>query len=65
MSEVRFLVKRLQQCSNKCDNNNTYCSAWQRRGECKKNPEYMDIYCRKVRSMHDWSNKLITFNLGL
>ena len=39
-----------QQCSNKCDNNNSYCSAWANRGECNINPEYMDIYCRKVLS---------------
>ena len=37
-----------QQCSNKCANNNPYCTAWAGRRECEKNPEYMDIYCKKV-----------------
>ena len=36
------------QCEDKCRDNNSYCSAWAGRGECRKNSEYMDIYCRKV-----------------
>ena len=36
------------QCGNKCVDNNQHCEDWADMGECRKNPEYMDIYCAKV-----------------
>ena len=38
------------QCRVRCDNNHVSCGAWARRGECRKNPEYMEIYCSKACS---------------
>ena len=35
------------QCAVKCDNNNVWCETWAEQGECRNNPEYMDIYCTK------------------
>ena len=32
----------------RCDNNSVHCRAWADRGECRANPEYMDIYCSKA-----------------
>merc|ERR1712241_1205736 len=32
----------------RCDNNSVHCRAWADRGECRANPEYMNIYCSKA-----------------
>ena len=36
------------QCRVRCDNNQVSCGAWAGRGECRQNPEYMEIYCSKA-----------------
>ena len=38
------------QCRVKCNNNNVECEDWAGQGECNTNPEYMNIYCKKVRN---------------
>lgn len=38
-----------EQCGNKCEDNNVHCADWAASGECGSNPEYMNIYCAKVR----------------
>ena len=35
------------ECSNQCADHEEHCTLWKKQGECKKNPEYMNIYCAK------------------
>lgn len=35
------------ECKNDCADHEIYCNEWKAQGECKKNPEYMNIYCAK------------------
>jgi len=30
-----------------CRDLNRYCSSWRRLGQCRKNPGYMNVYCKK------------------
>jgi len=35
------------ECDNKCTDHNSFCPEWANLGECKKNPQYMNLYCKK------------------
>ena len=37
---------------------NGYLQDWAKLGECKKNPDYMNIYCSKVYSINKSKNQL-------
>ncbi|CAL4121690.1 unnamed protein product, partial [Meganyctiphanes norvegica] len=41
------LVAVQGQVSGSCGDSNTSCSEWAARGECQRNPSYMDANCRK------------------
>ena len=34
--------------NSNCTNNNKYCNAWAKNGECTKNPNYMLKDCKKA-----------------
>ena len=38
-----------EQCGVTCEDNSVHCDDWAKSGECKKNADYMNVYCAKVK----------------
>lgn len=59
-SLILFVISLIAGCTDK----HNYCSFWAAKGECKKNPGYMNFYCQKSCEICQ-GNHVIVFDLCL